>query len=109
MSYNRKFVRAITPNKWFRAGSVEFDTTTDTIRHKLNSLPFLEQYAPNKNERYYFISHENYKKLLLWASDTGICFGKSPRQKFTKNKLSIADICQNIAEGVMSNKELKRL
>ena len=103
-----RLIDSLITGKRFRLEDLDLDINRHSFKKRMIEFtPFVEITEDKNGVVFYFITNKGYGDLLSWFH--GRERDDKPRkQKITKNKLSIADICQNIAEGMRINNVLPR-
>ena len=99
-----KLIRSLPLNEWFTKECCDVDMEKASFNRKLKSFPVeLLQRKNHARGIRFKLNSENLPALLLFEPKTpGAKKGvkKVDWSKTQKHELSIADICQNIAEGM---------
>jgi len=97
---------ALPVGVWFDNSKVEADISDVSLKGRLSTWPFVEMKRINHKKIMFRINKSDYKNLIAWAQKGRRTNSSANNQKTTAHMLSIADICQNIAEGMHVNNVL---
>jgi len=97
---------ALPVGVWFDNSKVEVDISSVSLKGRLSEWPFVEMKRTNHKKIMFRINKADYKHLIAWAQKGLRTRGGGKKQGIEKHEFSIADICQNIAEGMRVNNVL---
>ncbi len=100
-----RLIELLPIDKRFRVDQLNIDINPHSFKDRMVEFPFIEIDVRKNGNIYYLLTKENYKKLINWLHSKEKP-ERAPKQKIISHKLSIADICQNIAEGWHKNNVL---
>ena len=85
---------------------VNLDISSVSLRERSTRWPYIQVRYPQPQKVMFKISKCDHKKLIAWAQNRSETKSIKLDQKHETHNLSIADICQNIAEGMHINNVL---
>ena len=104
----QKLAKKLPVGVWFDHRNIDVDITSQSLRTRLKEWPYIQTKYPNVQKVLFKVNKSDYDKLLAWSETRANNKERKRKQEAEKHEFSIADICQNIAEGMRINNVLPR-